>query len=304
MPKRTSTQSNSGSEMRGGRSEADSPLQRQIIAGPRLKQITFIRSWAWQPSRNAPPQDCMSAPSPSFLSTIHTPEEILAHPRFATARGAFVDAVLGLHDGDVFSSRLLVEAMRQITFNMIVSLHLRHDERDRATWPTPRRLKYEMRMFGLASDRRIDALVSRLVQLGYVESRISEEDGRVRLLSPTDKMMSLDREWLYYHHLPLHLLFPDSYAEPVARDPLFQRAQRLVALEFTTKGADIMARNPAVMRFMGRDSGILVLIKLVQMQMSAGDRKQGLSTRISASVSAYREPMCAGYWKMLRSTAM
>jgi hypothetical protein len=90
----------------------------------------------------------------------------------------------------------------------------------------------------------------------------------------------------------------------VARDPLFQRAQRLVALEFTTKGADIMARNPAVMRFMGRDSGILVLIKLVQMQMSAGDRKQGLSTRISASVSAYREPMCAGYWKMLRSTAM
>jgi hypothetical protein len=89
--------------------------------------------------------------------------------------------------------------------------------------------------------------------------------------------MSLDREWLYYHYLPLRLLFPDSYAEPVARDPLFQRAQRLVALEFTAKGADIMARNPAVMRFMGRDSGILVLIKLIQMEMSTGDSKQGLS---------------------------
>ena len=219
----------------------------------------------------------MSAPSLSLLSTVHTPEAILAQPRFAAARAAFIDAVLALHEGDQFSSRLLAEAMRQITFNLIVSLHLRHDESDRSTWPTPRRLKDELRPFGLASDRRIDALVSRLVQRGYVESRLSEEDGRVRLLTPTGKMMSLDREWLYYHHLPLHVLFPDSYAEPIARDPLFQRAQRLVAVGFTAEGAGIMARNPAVMRFMGRDSGILVLIKLIQMQMSAGDSEKGLS---------------------------
>jgi hypothetical protein len=219
----------------------------------------------------------MSAPSLSLLSTVHTPEAILAQPRFAAARAAFVDAVLALHEGDQFSSRLLAEAMRQITFNLIVSLHLRHDESDRSTWPTPRRLKDEIRTFGLASDRRIDALVSRLVQRGYVQSRLSEDDGRVRLLTPTGKMMSLDREWLYYHHLPLHVLFPGSYAEPIARDPLFQRAQRLVALDFSAKGAEIMARNPAVIRFMGRDSGILVLIKLIQMQMSAGDSEKGLS---------------------------
>jgi hypothetical protein len=219
----------------------------------------------------------MSAPSPSLLSTVHTPEAILAHPRFAAARAAFLDAVLALHEGDQFSSRLLAETMRQITFNLIVTLHLRHDASDRSTWPTPRRLKDELRPFGLASDRRIDALVSRLVQRGYVESRLSEEDGRVRLLTPTGKMMSLDREWLYYHHVPLRELFPDSYAEPIARDPAFQRAQRLAALDFSAKAAEIMARNPAVIRFMGRDSGILVLIKLIQMQMSAADSEKGLS---------------------------
>jgi DNA-binding MarR family transcriptional regulator len=219
----------------------------------------------------------MSSPSPAVASTVHTPEAILAQPRFAAARAAFVDAVLALHEGDQFSSRLLAEAMRQITFNLIVSLHLRHDESDRSTWPTPRRLKDEIRTFGLASDRRIDALVARLVQRGYVESRLSEEDGRVRLLTPTGKMMSLDREWLYYHHLPLQVLFPESYAEPIARDPAFQRAQRLVALDFSGKGAELMANNPAVMRFMGRDSGILVLIKLIQMQTSAGDSEKGLS---------------------------
>ena len=63
----------------------------------------------------------MSSPSLSLLSTVHTPEEILAHPRFAAARAAFVDAVLALHEGDQFRSRLLVEAMRQMTFNLIVT---------------------------------------------------------------------------------------------------------------------------------------------------------------------------------------
>jgi len=161
---------------------------------------------------------------------------------------------------------LLVEAMRQVTFNLIVSLHLRHDVTDRSTWATPQRLKDEIRTFGLASPRRTDALVARLVQLGYVDIRASEHDGRARILIPTAKMMSLDREWLVYHYTPLHVMFPDpGYGEPMARDAAFQRAQRLVALDFSAKGAEIMANNPSVMRFMGRDSGVLVLIKLIQM---------------------------------------
>ena len=244
----------------------------------------------------------MSFPSPSVASTVHAPEEILAHPRFAAARAAFVDAVLALHEGDLFSSRLLVEAMRQVTFNLIVSLHLRHDVNDRSTWATPHRLKDEIKPFGMASQRRIDALVARLVQLGYVESPLGA--GRPGAHShPTDKMMSLDREWLYYHYMPLHVMFPDpGYAEPMARDPAFQRAQRLVALDFSAKGAEIMANNPAVMRFMGRDSGVLVLIKLIQMS-AAGSAKVS-PTRISAPGSAYRGPMCGRCWKRPRNTAM
>ncbi len=166
--------------------------------------------------------------------------------------------------------------MRQVTFNLIVSLHLRHEASDRMTWPTPRRLKDELRMFGLGSERRIDALVARLIQLGYVESHPSEQDRRVRILSPTDKMMSLDREWLVYHYVPLHVMFPDpGYPEPMARDPAFQRAQRLIAADFSAEGAKIMADHPAVMRFINRDTGVLVLIKLIQ--MSAAGSAKGLS---------------------------
>ena len=163
-----------------------------------------------------------------------------------------------------------------MTFNLIVSLHLRYDASDRMTWPTPRRLKDELRMFGLASERRIDALVARLIQLGYVESHPSEHDRRVRILSPTAKMMSLDREWLFYQYVPLHVMFPDpGYPEPMAQDPAFQRAQRLIAGDFSAKGAEIMDGNPAVMRFMNRDAGVLVLIKLIQMSTESG--AQGLS---------------------------
>jgi DNA-binding MarR family transcriptional regulator len=211
----------------------------------------------------------MSTISQSVASTVHTPEEILAHPRFAAARAAFVDAVLAFHEGDRFSSRLLVEAMRQLTFNLIVSLHLRHEAADRTTWPTPRRLKDELKKFGLASERRIDALVARLIQLGFVESHPSEQDRRVRILNPTTKMLSLDREWLFYHYVALHVMFPDpGYPEPMARDAAFQRAQRLIAADFSAEGARVMADHPAVMRFMNRDAGALVLIKLVQMSIA------------------------------------
>jgi hypothetical protein len=60
-------------------------------------------------------------------------------------------------------------------------------------------------------------------------------------------MMALDREWLFYNYVPLHVMFPDGYAEPIARDPAFQRAQRLVALEFAPKSTQMMASVPAVM---------------------------------------------------------
>jgi hypothetical protein len=214
--------------------------------------------------------------SQSIASTVHSPEEILGHPRFAAARTAFVDAVLAFHEGDQFRTRLLLEAIRQITFNLIVSLHLRYDVTDRTTWPTPRRLKDELKTFGLASERRIDALVARFIQLGYVESLPSKLDGRVRMLNPTAKMMSLDRDWLVYHYVPLHEMFPDpGYPEPMARDSAFQRVQRMVSADFSAMGAQILADNPAVMRFMNRDAGILVLIKLIQMSATGGGK--GLS---------------------------
>ena len=220
----------------------------------------------------------MSDSSQPFAGTYRPPEEILAHPRFPAARAAFVEAVLELYEGNAFLNRLLLEAVRQVTFNMIVQLHCRYDEADRSTWPTMRLLKQQMVLFGLSSPRRIEDLVARLVRSGLLKRRKSQQDGRVRLLLPTDKMMSLDLDWLAALYRPLQVMFPDpGYAQPINRDFAFQRAQRVVALGFSTKGADILASNPGMLLFHTRDAGVTILIKLVQMTKAAANSAVDLS---------------------------
>ena len=219
----------------------------------------------------------MSDSIPSTVGTTpHSSQDILAHPRFATARAAYVDALLNLYEGNGFLNRLLIEAGRQVTFNMIVQLHCRHDETDPATWPTMRLLKQELKPFGM-SERRIDDLVSRLVHFDLLELRQSARDRRVRILTPTRAMMSLDHDWLVAHYLPLHIMFPEpGYAPVIERDDAFQRYHRVVALGFSGHGMDIMASNQAMMLFLSRDAGTMILVKLVQMASTTHDA-EGLS---------------------------
>jgi hypothetical protein len=213
---------------------------------------------------------------PSIVGTHYSSQDILAHPRFVTARTAYVEALLNLYEGDSFLNRLLIEAGRQVTFNMIVQLHCRHDETEPATWPTMRLLKQELKPFGL-SERRIDDLVSRLAHSGLLELHQSQRDRRLRILTPTPAMMSLDQDWLGAHYLPLHIMFPEpGYGPVIERDNAFHRRHRVVALNFSGRGMEIMAGNLPMMLFLSRDAGTIILIKLVQMASTARDA-EGLS---------------------------
>jgi DNA-binding MarR family transcriptional regulator len=55
----------------------------------------------------------------------------------------------------------------------------------------------------VASSRHIDELVARLCAVGFMEQRPSDQDRRVRLLLPTEKMRAHDRDWLVAHFAPL-----------------------------------------------------------------------------------------------------
>jgi hypothetical protein len=207
------------------------------------------------------------------LPPYHSTEEILAHPRFRLARNAMLRGILALYEHDAFLNRLLLEAGRNIVFLVIMCAHARYREDDRATWPTLQLVKESMATFGidLASPRRIDDLVSRLVKTGYLEQRVSPQDRRIRLLAPTPKMIEQDQDWLISHYLPLQVLFPTpGYAPIMRRDPAFQITQRTVAATLFAQAGQLMARHPLIFHFMRREAGIMILIKLIEL-VGAGD---------------------------------
>jgi DNA-binding MarR family transcriptional regulator len=206
------------------------------------------------------------------LPAFHSTEEILAHPRFSFARDEFVKAILALYEHKPFLNRLLLEASRTVLLVIIMCLYARYDEDDRATWPTLRLVADSMTLHRLASASRVHDLVSRLVKAGYLEQRAAEQDRRVRILTPTAKMIAQDQDFLVSHYLPLDILFPDpGYAPIMTRDPAFQLKQRLVSRDLFALGAQILAGNPIMMLFQGRDAGVMILFKMKQLAAQQGD---------------------------------
>jgi DNA-binding MarR family transcriptional regulator len=205
------------------------------------------------------------------LPAFHSAEEVLAHPRFAFARDEFVDAILALYEHKPFLNRLLLEASRTVLLVIIMCLYARYDEDDRATWPTLRLVADSMAMHRLASASRVHDLVSRLVKAGYLERRTAPHDRRVHILTPTEKMIAQDQDFLVSHYLPLDILFPDpGYAPIMTRDPVFQLKQRLVSRDLFALGAQILTGNPVMMLFQGRDAGVMILLKMRQLAARRG----------------------------------
>jgi DNA-binding MarR family transcriptional regulator len=214
----------------------------------------------------------MSDVAPGTLPAFHSSQEILTHPRFLFARDEFVKSILALYEHKPFLNRLLLEASRAVLPAVIMCLYARHDEADRATWPTLRLVTDTMAAYRLASASRVEDLVSRLVKTGYLEQRVAPQDRRVRILVPTEKLIAQDQDFLVSHHLPLQILFPDpGYALILARDPAFQLKERLVSTELFASSAQILAGNPVMLLFLGRDAGITILIKMIQMNARRAD---------------------------------
>lgn len=208
----------------------------------------------------------MPEPDLHGLPAYHSPGEILSHPRFSTARDELLRAMLALYEHDPKLNRLLLEAGRNVLFVVIMCLHARYDEADRATWPTLSLVTRSTAGQGVASARRIYDLLLQFIEAGFIELHASPRDRRIRIVTPTAKMVAQDQEWLVSHYLPLQVMFPKpGYARIMRRDPAFQQAQRLVASSFFALGARIMADHPIVMRFMGHEAGVMILIKLLQL---------------------------------------
>ena len=207
-------------------------------------------------------------------------QAILGDPRFPAARVAYVRAVLGLYEHDPFLNRLLMELGRFLVFATVGCLHAASDEADRETWPTMRLLKRTMNVYGdVSSPRRIEEIVARFVETGYLHSRPTPADRRARILVPSDRMVAHDVEWLAAHYLPLDVLFPDAgYAAALRRDPGYRMRHRAVGRTMIPYAAGMLRANEPMALFMARDAGIMILMKLLD--QAAAD-PEGTVQRVS-----------------------
>ena len=109
-----------------------------------------------------------------------TAKDILAHPHFPQARMAYLNEFLSIYSDDPALARLQIESGRLLVYLIAIILKSSHDPARRETWFTVGRLKRSMTIFGLASERHVDALVARLCAVGYMRSTIGEHDRRTK----------------------------------------------------------------------------------------------------------------------------
>lgn len=199
-------------------------------------------------------------------------EDIVRHPRFAEARKVYLDRFLDVYGDDPFLVRLLIEIGRFAVYMLAVILEAAQDPARRETWFTIGRLKQHMTTFGLASERQVDRLIARLCQVGFMELRPSEQDRRVRILSPTEKLRAHDRDWLAAHYVALTVLYPQhDYGLVMRRDPEFQAVHQRTCAAFLPLGMKIMQSVPETMLFFDYAAGHIIVAALLQAAMARPD---------------------------------
>jgi hypothetical protein len=227
-----------------------------------------------------------------------TAEEILAHPRFAEARRAHIDALVGLFADNRFVTRLMIDSGTIMLRALLVGFHVAHDEDDRTTWATLGQVQNVLVERGLASARRVEDLVARFRQVGYVVSVESPSDIRVRILKPTEQLLAHDRDHLAVYHRFLYDLYPDhGHDWTLRQDPRVHFAIRK-AMFLALDKATVFTRHQPIMTFLSRNAGYCAFLLVAQAALSRYPREQ--SSARSPIVLASRERMSAIFLSMRR----
>jgi DNA-binding MarR family transcriptional regulator len=233
-----------------------------------------------------------------------TAEEILAHPRFAEARRAHIDALVKLFAGDRFVTRLMNDA-GTITFRgLLVGFHAAHDENDPATWATPGQVRKHIVDRGLASARRVDDMIARFRQARYISSVVSPADNRVRILAPTERLIAHDCDHLAVYHRFLLDLYPGrGYEWTAGNDHRVQLAIRK-ALFYALPQAMAFMRHVPVLMFLTRDAGYLAFLLVAQAELADSEELSftSMARRLGVSRTHIRnlfvEAEAAGYVRL------
>ncbi|OYY72401.1 hypothetical protein [Sphingomonas sp. 28-63-12] len=228
-----------------------------------------------------PSVDASLAWDDDFDVAYRSADAILAHPRFADARLAYFDQLDRVYGENPFLNKLMMQAGRMMLFFLIICLEAGYREEDRASWPTLANILRMLKPMGVASEGHVSQLIGRLVHVGFLSTRPSPVDARVRLLGPTPAMLAHDQDWLIAHYAPLATLYGSaSYSLPMSRNGAFQIAQRGIAAQAFAKLAAPLLDNPIILFFGVHDAAFLILTTL------AGDASRANSDSATVPYAA------------------
>ena len=191
-------------------------------------------------------------------------DEILNHPGFREARDALVDGFVDLFADSPFLTKLMADAGCLMLAATLIGMHANQDENDSRTWATHGRVQKLIAGRRIASLRRLDHLIARFELTGYIERVASTADKRVRILRPTELLLSHDRAYMAVYHRLLHTLYPDRGYERVARqDPVAHLAIRKASFHAQPIAAAFM-RHPVMTVFLAHDAGFMLPLLAIQ----------------------------------------
>ena len=198
-----------GSRRRGHATRATNQYETPQL---RLRKSLLDRAVEWNE------EDASHAWSLRGVTSAKTKEDILAHPVFATAKRAHIDSLVEYFVREPAQVRLMLDAGAITLRGFLVALRARYDPGDRANWPTLGLIQKFVAERRLASARRLADLVARFREIGYVASASAPSDRRVKILTPTEKLLAHDAEHLDLYQRFLHHLYPGRGYDRLARE--------------------------------------------------------------------------------------
>ena len=208
-------------------------------------------------------------------ASVVTAEAILAHPGFHEAKRAHLRSLTTLFLQDLATTRLMRDAGTITLRALLVGFHANHRDDVPESYATVRRIQNIIVARGLASRRRVDHLIQRFRQVGYVDYSPAPGDRRARLLRPTQFLIEHDRAHLQAYHRFLHVLYPTRGYH--WDDEETHLAIRLIALQRLDQAMAFMGHR-SFRTLLDRDAGYLAFVMVADAAVRGEEENSSFSS--------------------------
>jgi hypothetical protein len=196
---------------------------------------------------------------------------LAAHPRFDEAIRLVAAGTVRLHRGNRLLNTLVSDRGRFVIGYLAVYLHHFGGNDGQDPGLTVSRMRALCVEQKLCSGNRAEAVLALMRLVGYLAAAPASADRRVRLLVPTDRLISsLHERWANQFEAMRRVLPEGDRALAALHRPEFTPAfVRQLSLHFLA-GFRLMHQAPDLELFMERDAGIVVLLDLALAGPPAG----------------------------------